>query len=76
MATVIDPVFRFLDVLGFVDVVLPFVLLFTILYAVFEKTKVLGVEKGHPYHRLNVLVAGILSLFVVGSASLLNVSAT
>lgn len=74
MATAIDPVVRFLDVLGFVDVLLPFVLLFTILYAVFEKTKVLGVEKGHPYHRLNVLVACVLSLFVVGSANLLNVS--
>jgi len=74
MPTAIEPVIRFLDVFGFVDVLLPFVLLFTLLYAFFEKTKVLGVEKGHPYHRLNVVASLVLSLLVVGSASLLNVS--
>ena len=74
MPTAIDPLIRFLDVLGFVDVLLPFVLLFTLLYAFFEKSKVLGVEKGHPYHRLNVIIAVVLALLVVGSANLLNVS--
>lgn len=70
MPTSIDPLIRFLDYIGVVDVVIPFVLLFTLLYAFFEKTKVLGVEKGHPYHRLNMLAAMVLSLLVIGSAKL------
>lgn len=76
MPTTIDPVIRFLDYLGLVDVVLPFILLFTMLYAFFEKTKVLGVEKGHPYHRINALASIVISLLVIGSANLLGIANT
>ena len=37
---------QFLAKLGIYDVVLPFLLVFTIVFAIMEKTKLLGTEKG------------------------------
>ena len=44
-------VIQFFDGIGLFDVVLPFLLVFTIVFAIFEKTKVLGTEEieGHKY---------------------------
>ena len=74
MATKIDPLFRFLDAIGFVAVFLPFVIVFTLTYAFLEKTQVLGVEKGHARHKLNAMVAVIVGLLVVGSSNVLGVT--
>lgn len=57
----------FLVQLGLLDVVLPFVLVFTVIYALLQRTKVLGVEKGRPKAKLNALVA-----FVLGFTSIVS----
>ena len=70
-----DTAFRgvllFLEKFGFYDIVLPFLLVFTIVFAVLEKTKILGVEefKGVKYTRknLNSIVAFVVAFLVVAS---------
>lgn len=46
---------------GFVDVVLPFLLIFTIMYAVFQKTHILGEKKKN----FNAVVSLVIALLVV-----------
>lgn len=71
---IFEPVFRFLVNIGFLDVVLPFILVFSILHSVLEYTKVLGEEKkGKPKTKLNTMVAFAISLLVVGSIYLVGV---
>lgn len=52
---------RTLESWGLVDVLLPFLLIFTIIFAVLEKTKILGEEK----RNMNSAIALIFSLIVV-----------
>jgi|TARA_B100002003_G_C14054247_1_gene507660 hypothetical protein len=52
---------RILERWGVVDVLLPFLLIFTIIFAVMEKSKILGEEK----RNLNTAIAFIFSLIVV-----------
>lgn len=70
MPATIDPVIRFLGFIGVVDVVLPFILVFTMIYAFLEKSKILGDEK----HRFNAIVSVMIALFVVGSANILGLT--
>ncbi|MCK4670714.1 MAG: hypothetical protein KAT43_05935 [Nanoarchaeota archaeon] len=56
---------KFLVRLGLLDVVLPFLLTFVLVYALLEKTKVLGEEDGQPKKRLNIIVALIAGLLFV-----------
>src|SRR3990167_10128684 len=53
--------------LGFYDFILPFLLVFTIVFAVLEKTKILGVDEDSktPKRNLNAIVAFSIALFVV-----------
>lgn len=53
--------FQSLENLGFLDAFLPFLLIFTIVFAVLEKTSVLGEGK----RNLNILLSAILGLIVV-----------
>jgi len=77
-----ESVFRgglaFLEQVGVYDVVLPFLLVFTLVYALLEKTKVLGVQKD-PYSKdkteyakrnLNSMVAFVIAFFVIASSQL------
>lgn len=66
--TAAEQLARFLDWLGFVDVVLPFLLVFTLVYGVLEKTKVLG-KNSH----VHALTAVMIALLVVGAANVLGV---
>ena len=55
--------------MGVYDVILPFLLVFTIMYAVFEKTKVLGTEKNSDgkvttKRNLNSMVSFCIAFFV------------
>ena len=64
--------------LGVYDVVLPFLLCFTIVFAILEKTKVLGEEKVGkdekvPRKNLNAMVAFTTAFFVIASAQLVEV---
>ncbi|MDD5253695.1 MAG: hypothetical protein PHG05_01145 [Candidatus Nanoarchaeia archaeon] len=58
----------FLEDLGFFDVVLPFLLTFVIVYAVLEKTKILGKTKDEkPKTNVNAMLAFVVALFVVAT---------
>jgi len=65
MATIFDEPVMFLDKLGIFDVILPFVLVFCIVYAVLDKTKVLGTVKGKPNKRLNNMVAFVMGFIFI-----------
>jgi hypothetical protein len=58
-----------LESMGFWSVVLPFLLVFTIVFAVLQKAKILGADKeGNPRKNFNVAIALIMGLaFVVPS---------
>ncbi|MBW3014556.1 hypothetical protein KY335_04945 [Candidatus Woesearchaeota archaeon] len=58
---------RFLVKMGLLDVVLPFLLSFVLVYALLQKTELFGKEKsGEPKQRLNIVVALVASLLFVG----------
>lgn len=67
----------FFDQLGVYDVVLPFLLIFCLVYAMLEKTMVLGHEEhnGHKYPRknLNSMIAFCIAFIVVASSQLVAV---
>ncbi len=65
----------FMDQIGLYDVVLPFLLIFTLVFGVLEKSKIFGVEKGvdgkeYTRKNLNAMVAFVTGFFVVASAQL------
>jgi len=64
----------FFDKLGVYDVILPFLLVFTITYAILEKTKIFGMDKidDKEYSRknLNGMTAFVVSFFVIASTRL------
>ncbi len=68
--------FNFLDKIGVFDVVLPFLLVFTITFAILEKTKVFGTEvydgKTYTKKNLNALAAFAMSFFAVASAQVVD----
>lgn len=76
-----ESVFRgvigFLDKIGVYDVILPFLLVFTIVFAILEKTKVLGTEKvGDKIltkKNLNSMVAFVVAFLVIASTQLVAV---
>src|SRR3989338_8993151 len=73
-----ESVFRgiilFLEKVGVYDVILPFLLVFTIMFAILEKTKVLGTEKfgdkPYPKRNLNAMAAFVIGFFVIASTQL------
>jgi len=70
-------VISFLGKLGVYDVVLPFLLVFTIVFAILEKTKILGTEKigdrDHTKKNLNAIVALAVAFLVIASTKLVGV---
>ena len=68
---------EFLDKVGVFDVVLPFLLVFTIVFALLEKTRVFGTEKvgGEEYTKkqLNSLAAFVIAFFVIASSRLVEI---
>lgn len=77
MATPFREVMDFFGKIGVFDVVLPFLLVFTVVFALLERTKVFGVEKvgGHEYTKknLNSAAAFVISFLVVASSELVEV---
>lgn len=66
---------EFFGKLGVYDVILPFLLVFTIFYAILEKTKIFGIEKmegGKETTRknLNAMTAFVVAFFVIASTRL------
>ena len=74
--TVFGGVIEFLDKLGAYDVILPFMLVFAIVFAILEKTKILGVEEieGKKYTKknINAIVSFVISFLVVASTELVR----
>lgn len=67
----------FLGDIGVYDVVLPFVLVFVIVFAILEKTRIFGVYtypdgKEYPKKNLNSMMAFVVSFFVVASSQLVQ----
>lgn len=67
---------QFLYNLGIYDVVLPFLLIFTLTYAVLDKTKVLGTEefegKQYPKKNVNAMIAFVIAFFTILSSKLVQ----
>ena len=66
----------FFGELGIYDVILPFLLVFTIVFAILEKTQILGAEKSGDdtgtRKNLNAMVAFVVAFLVVASAGLVR----
>ena len=73
MASQLRDIIEFFDEIGFCDVVLPFLLAFTIVFAIFEKTRVLGTEDGKPKKNLNAIAAFAIAFRVVASSRLVEI---
>ncbi len=69
--TIFGNAIQFLDKLGVYNVVLPFLLVFTIVFAILEKTRILGTEgKEGTKKNLNAIAAFVIAFLVVASTSL------
>ncbi|MFH1400697.1 MAG: hypothetical protein ABIH41_04200 [Nanoarchaeota archaeon] len=74
----------FFDKLGIFSIVLPFLLVFTIVFAILEKTKIYGTEKfikgdktvEFPRKNLNAMTAFVMAFFVVASSQLVAIIST
>ena len=68
---------EFFEDIGIYDVILPFLLIFTIVFAILEKTKVLGTEEieGTKYTKknLNAMASFVISFMVVASSQLVEI---
>jgi len=77
MATPFREVIEFFKTIGLFDVVLPFLLVFTIVFAILEKTKVLGTEEieGKKYTKknLNAVASFAIAFLVIASSQLVEV---
>lgn len=69
--TAFGVVIEFLEKLGFFDVILPFLLVFTIVFGILEKTRIFGVEKidgkDYPKKSINSMVAFAIAFFTVAA---------
>jgi hypothetical protein len=77
MVSTFRGVIEFFGRLGIYDVVLPFLLVFTVVFAIMEKTRVFGVEKTKDGEftrkNLNAMVAFVVAFLVVASSRLVAV---
>jgi len=77
MATPFRQAIDFFSNIGLFDVVLPFLLVFTIVFAILEKTKVLGTEEieGKKYTKknLNAIASFVMAFLVVASSQLVEI---
>ena len=77
MVTPLGRAIEFFREFGLFDIVLPFLLIFAIVFAVLEKTRILGVNKVGdeeiPNKNLNAMVAFVLAMIVVAAANIVSV---
>jgi len=64
---------QWLESIGLTDVLLPFILVFVLVYGVLEKTHLFGLEKGKPKHRINGMVAFVSGFIIVAMVDVVNV---
>jgi len=74
--TVLGGVLDFFRELGVYDVVLPFILVFTIMFAILERTRIFGVEKvkdtDYTKKNLNAMVSFVIAFLVVASSKIVQ----
>ncbi len=75
--TVLGNVLEFFRELGVYDVLLPFILVFTIMFAILERTKIFGIELGKDKKEftkknLNAMTAFVIAFMVVASSKLVE----
>lgn len=77
MVSPLESAMQFLRDFGFFNVVLPFLLIFAIVFAVLEKTRIFGTEtvKGEKVPRRNIdaMVAFVIAFFFVAATNLVEV---
>ena len=70
-------VISFMDKIGVYDIILPFLLVFTIIFAVLEKTKILGIDKidgkDYPKKNLDAMIAFVTAFLVIASTQLVSI---
>ncbi len=66
----------FLQDLGFMNIILPFIFIFVILFGILEKTRVLGIEKGKTKKNMNAMVAFVIAFVFITSVSRVDVLTT
>ncbi len=75
--TAFRDVLGFFERLGVYDVILPFLLVFTLVYAIFDRTKVLGTEhfdgKEVSKKNLNAMIAFVIAFLVIASAQMVAI---
>lgn len=69
MVSPLQSAINFLESFGFFDVILPFILVFTLLFAIFEKTEIFGKDKKN----LNAIASFAIAFFVVGATNIIPV---
>ena len=76
MASNFREAIEFFDKIGVYDVVLPFILVFTIVFAILEKTKVFGTEKIDDKEitkkNLNAMASFVIAFLVIASSKLVE----
>lgn len=75
MAAPLEIALKFLEDFGFFSVVLPFIFVFSVVFAILEKTMILGSEsdKKKPKTSINAMVAFSIALFVVAATNVVQV---
>jgi hypothetical protein len=75
--TAFRDVLVFFERLGIYDVILPFLLVFTLVFAIFDRTKVLGTEmvddKEVSKKNLNAMMAFVIAFLVIASAQMVAI---
>lgn len=73
----LNDIIIYLKLIGFYDVILPLLLIFSITYALLEKTKILGVETfggvEYPRRSVNLIVAFSFAAIGVGSSQIVSI---
>ena len=76
MVTPLEDAIGFLERFGFFRVILPFLLVFTVVYALLEKTKIFGMQeindKKYPRKNINAMVAFVIALLVVSARNVVT----
>jgi len=80
MVSAFRNVIDFFQDIGLYDVVLPFLLVFTIVFAILEKTKVFGTEtiesREYTKKNINAVTSFVIAFFVVASSKLVEIITT
>lgn len=63
---------EFMKSFGIFDIVLPFLLVFTVIFGILEKTQVFGKEGNNTRKNLNAMVAFVIGFFVVAATQIVQ----